>query len=99
KLLHWILFSTGFSSMAMEIVWARAFTPVLRTQVYSFASIVFCYLAATSLGSWLYRRHLNRGRVFSVAELVALLSVSALLPVLMNDFRILPRDWRGSLEP
>jgi spermidine synthase len=59
--LGWILFSTGFSAMAMEVVWARAFTPVLRTQVYSFAAIVFCYLAATSVGSWLYRRDFAQG--------------------------------------
>src|SRR5438270_10733765 len=37
----WILFSTGFAAMAMEVVWTRAFTPVLKTQVYSFALIIF----------------------------------------------------------
>jgi spermidine synthase len=52
---RWILFSTGFASMAMEVVWTRAFTPILRTQVYSFALIIFAYLGATFLGSLLYR--------------------------------------------
>jgi hypothetical protein len=28
-----ILFTTGFASLAMEVVWTRAFTPVLGTQV------------------------------------------------------------------
>ena len=46
-----ILFSTGFTAMAMEVVWTRAFTPVLKTQVYSFALIVFTYLGATFFGS------------------------------------------------
>ena len=50
-----ILFSTGFVAMAMEVVWTRAFTPVLKTQVYSFALIVFTYLGATFFGSWMYR--------------------------------------------
>ena len=54
--IKWILFSTGFIAMAMEVVWCRAFTPVLKTQVYSFALIVFAYLGATFLGSLTYRR-------------------------------------------
>ena len=36
--------------MAMEVVWTRAFAPVLKTQVYSFALIVFTYLGATFFG-------------------------------------------------
>ena len=39
--------------MAMEVVWTRIFTPVLKTQVYSFALIVFVYLGATLVGSLL----------------------------------------------
>ena len=30
---RWLLFSTGFISMAMEVVWVRAFAPVLKTEV------------------------------------------------------------------
>src|SRR5258706_6032661 len=56
RLNNLILFSTGFIAMAMEVVWFRAFTPVLKTQVYSFALIVFTYLGATFLGSLIYRR-------------------------------------------
>src|SRR5208282_1004404 len=54
-MIKWILFSTGFMAMAMEVVWTRAFTPVLKTQVYSFAMIVFTYLGATFFGSLWYR--------------------------------------------
>jgi spermidine synthase len=32
-----LLFTTGLLAMAMEVVWTRAFAPVLKTQVYSFA--------------------------------------------------------------
>ncbi len=83
-----ILFITGFSSMAMEVVWTRAFTPVLGTYVYSFAGLLFVYLWATWMGSWLYRRHIAAGHVASVATLIALLAISSLLPVVMNDARI-----------
>ena len=58
-----ILFATGFIFLAMEVVWTRAFTPVLRTTIYSFALLLAVYLLATSCGSLLYRRHLcTRGR-------------------------------------
>ena len=53
------IFDRVLCAMAMEVVWTRAFTPVLKTQVYSFALIVFTYLGATFLGSWWYRHHLK----------------------------------------
>ncbi|MFN2622252.1 MAG: fused MFS/spermidine synthase [Chthoniobacterales bacterium] len=84
-----VLFWTGFSAMAMEVMWARAFTPVLTTQVYSFALIVFAYLGATFLGSALYRRALARRAVRSMAALISMLSIAAFLPILCNDQRFL----------
>jgi predicted membrane-bound spermidine synthase len=80
-----ILFSTGFISMAMEVVWSRAFTVVLKTQVYSFAAIVFVYLGATFIGSFIYRRHLRRKRSESIGTLLLLLSMAVFLPVVLND--------------
>src|SRR5206468_7634363 len=50
-----LLFATGLTSMAMEVVWIRQFTPYLGTVVYAFATILAVYLAATSLGSSAYR--------------------------------------------
>jgi spermidine synthase len=84
-----LLFLTGFIALAMEVVWARAFTPVLTTQVYAFALIVFAYLGATFLGSALYRRDLRRNSVRSVAFLVSVLAVAAFLPIVLNDLRLL----------
>jgi len=85
RLIQWILFSTGFCAMAMEVVWARAFTWVLGTQVYSFAMIVFTYLGATFLGSLWYRRARRSGRLRTTAQLVSLLAIAAFLPVLAID--------------
>jgi len=91
--MRWILFTTGFSAMAMEVVWTRAFTPVLKTQVYSLALIVFMYLGATFLGSVLYRRHLRKDARRPLGELVALLGLTAFLPIIAVDTWILPAQW------
>jgi spermidine synthase len=88
RFIKWILFSTGFSAMAMEVVWTRAFTPVLKTQVYSFASIVFTYLGATFLGSLAYRRDVRTKSAYSTAQLMSLLAVVAFVPILASDCRL-----------
>jgi spermidine synthase len=93
RLIKWILFSTGFVAMAMEVVWTRAFTPVLKTQVYSFALIVFTYLGATFAGSWWYRHDLKNNRRHSLAELIGWLVVAAFLPILVNDPRFVKENW------
>ena len=98
-MIKWILFSTGFVAMAMEVVWTRAFTPVLKTQVYSFAMIVFAYLGATFLGSWLYRRDLRRKRQMPLGILIPALAVLAFFPVLMNNPKIVVADfWMAEIN-
>jgi spermidine synthase len=85
--LLWLLFGTGLTSMAAEVVWVRMFTPWLDTAVYAFAAILACYLAATYAGSLLYRRrmlHLKSG-----GSLVwVLLGFSVMLPLLSTDPRL-----------
>jgi spermidine synthase len=98
RLIKWLLLTTGFSAMAMEVIWTRAFTPVLQTQVYSFASIVCVYLGATFLGSLWYRRDLRRRRVCSLVVLICLLAVAAFLPALINDFRFMEPNWLGHIS-
>jgi len=51
-----LLFLTGFTSMGIEVVWIRQFTPYLGTVVYAFAAILAVYLAFTFIGSRIYRR-------------------------------------------
>ncbi|MGA2786591.1 MAG: hypothetical protein ABSF60_03605 [Verrucomicrobiota bacterium] len=99
RLIKWILFSTGFGAMAMEVVWTRAFTPVLKTQVYSFALIVFVYLGATFLGSLWYRRHLKKVSVWPTAQLMGLLVVAVFLPILAGDPRLVKMAWEGPMDP
>ena len=77
--------------MAMEVVWARAFTPILKTQVYSFALIVFGYLAATFFGSLLYRRSVRKNSLSNAAKLISIAVVAAFLPIIVNDLSFLSR--------
>lgn len=99
SVIKWILFSTGFCAMAMEVAWTRMFTPILKTQVYSFALIVFVYLGATLVGSAWYRRHLKSGKVWSTPVLIALLTLAALLPIPATDPRFVKMDLNFVLYP
>ncbi len=81
-----VLFVTGFISMGLEVVWTRAFTPVLRTTVYAFASILAVYLLATWVGSSGYRRDQARGRSLALEHLLAAVAVSVLIPILPVSF-------------
>lgn len=90
---RWILFSTGFCAMAMEVIWTRAFTPVLKTQVYSFAMIVFVYLGATCAGSLWYRHHVKKKCIWPTSKLMAILIVAVFLPLIIEDNRIVKMSW------
>ena len=83
-----ILFTTGFTSLAMEVVWTRAFTFVLKTTIYAFAAILTIYLLSTWVGSYLYRRSLRDGRLISTESVLGASCVFALLPILLSDPRL-----------
>jgi spermidine synthase len=76
-----LLFATGLTSMGMEVVWVREFTPFIGTVVYAFASILAVYLAGSFVGSCIYRS-LNSRRVRESSSLWALLGLFSLLPLL-----------------
>ena len=76
-----LLFLTGLTSMAMEVVWIRQFTPYVGNLVYAFAAILGCYLWATSAGAAVYRRWIGSHAEIG-AWVWALLGVSALFPVI-----------------
>jgi spermidine synthase len=85
--LLWLLFASGLSSLGMEVVWIRQFAPFLGTVVYAFAVILALYLAATSLGSLLYRQQSSKGQT-STTALWALLGLCALFPLWTADPRL-----------
>jgi len=84
---NFLLFATGLTSMGVELVWIRLFTPVLGTLVYAFATILCLYLGATYLGSWSYRRS-KPGDGAPGSRTLALLGFSVVLPFLMCDPRL-----------
>ena len=67
--------------MGMEVVWIRQFTPYLGTMVYAFAAILGSYLAATFLGSRIYRLW-SRKHDQEPMLVWALLALSAFFPLL-----------------
>lgn len=83
-----LLFTTGFTSMALEVVWTRLFTPVLYTTIYAFASLLAVYLCTTWIGSLLYRKHVAGGRAAAPALLLGGLAATVLLPLFANDPRL-----------
>jgi predicted membrane-bound spermidine synthase len=84
-----VLFVTGFCSMAMEVAWTRAFTPITETTIYAFAFLLTVYLVATSAGSFCYRR--RKSVQAGLGVLLPWLAAAAFLPIIANDPRLNPR--------
>lgn len=57
-----LLFTTGLTTMGMEVIWIRLYTYFVGPLVYSFAKILAVYLAATFAGSTIYRLWSRRAR-------------------------------------
>jgi len=92
--LYLILFVTGGASLAMELIWVRLFVPYLGPFVYTFATILAIYFIATLLGSFVYRKWLQRHGMLQgnsrLKLLLALTAAAALLPLVTADYRFFP---------
>jgi len=86
-----LLFATGLTSMGMEVVWVRQFTPYLGTVVYAFAAILAVYLTGTFVGSRIYRRWSLRHTKETTLPWT-LLALSALFPLLAASPNVGHRD-------
>ena len=86
-----LLFATGLTSMGLEVVWIRQFTPYLGTMVYAFAAILALYLLSTLAGSKIYRVW-NKRNPDEPALIWLGLGFCAFLSLAAGDpeFRILP---------
>lgn len=82
-----LLFLTGLTSMGMEVIWIRLFTPYIGPVVYAFAIILVAYLFATFLGSRIYRRWSERGGGESELAWVVLVPLE-MLSLLTSDVRL-----------
>jgi predicted membrane-bound spermidine synthase len=87
RALLWLLFGTGLTSMGVEVVWVRLYTPTLSTVVYAFAAILALYLVAMDFGSWFYRR-VQRDHILESGLLWIALAFSVLVAFLSADPRL-----------
>jgi spermidine synthase len=83
----WALFSTGFVSMAMEVVWVRQLTPYLGNVVYAFALILALYLVANTSSSFFYRWRAGRGGASVGPAFWGVMAAASLLPLAAADPR------------
>src|SRR6516165_2936445 len=83
-----LLFATGLTTMGMEVIWIRLFTPYVGPLVYSFAMILATYLLATFFGSQMYRLWSHRNNRENSLMWVSL-AFFGLLPLLTSDVRFL----------
>jgi spermidine synthase len=82
-----LLFLTGLTTMGMEVIWIRLFTPYVGPVVYAFATILAAYLVATFLGSRIYREWSVRGRRESELAWVALVPLG-MFALVTSDVRL-----------
>ncbi len=82
-----LLFGTGCTSMGIEVVWIRQFTPYIGTVVYAFATILGLYLLFTFIGSRIYRASkpgsgLGSGLPWALLGATAMISAISASPAL-----------------
>jgi len=82
-----LLFTTGLTTMGMEVIWIRLFTTYVGPMVYAFAKILAAYLAATFAGSQVYRFWSRRYQRENALLWVSL-AFFGLLPLLTADGRL-----------
>ena len=86
-----LLFTTGLTTMGMELIWIRLYTYFVGPLVYSFAKILAVYLAATFAGSTIYRLWSRRARGHESMLLWVSLAFLGLLPLYTaNPLREMP---------
>ena len=82
-----LLFTTGLTTMGMEVVWIRLFTAYIGPVVYAFARILAAYLGATFIGSQVYRMWSRRYERESPLVWISL-AFFALLALVAADGRL-----------
>ena len=82
-----LLFTTGLTTMGMEVICIRLFTVYIGPLVYAFAGILATYLGATFLGSQVYRIW-SRRNDWEKPLIWASLALLGLLPLLTADGRL-----------
>lgn len=75
----WVIaFASGFATLAVEVIWTRAFAQVLQNSVYTYALVLTVFLLALSLGAALANA-LNRLSLRPETVLTGLLLASCVV--------------------
>ncbi|HVH27424.1 MAG TPA: fused MFS/spermidine synthase [Vicinamibacterales bacterium] len=81
RLVLWVFAFSGFTALALEVVWTRVLTLFLRPTVYGFALMLSAILAGIAIGSYIVTPFLDRRRswmgILAVLELA--IGVAAVL--------------------
>ena len=66
-------FIVGFSVMALQIIWMRMYKIYLTNTSYTFALISSLVIIGFFLGSWIFTKHANKIKNYSIAMLKAII--------------------------
>ncbi|MEE9543807.1 MAG: fused MFS/spermidine synthase [Thermodesulfobacteriota bacterium] len=97
--IFWAFGVSGFSALAIEVVWIRIFAPYLENSTYAFALILGIFLLGIAIGGWAGRRVAARRADsvagFGVCQLLVGLStgvgVILLFVFVQHYYNILPK--------
>jgi spermidine synthase len=100
----WVLAAmalSGFSSLALEVLWTRVLTLALGTTTYAFVTMLAAFLVGIALGSLLMRPHADRlthpRRVFGWIQVAIAASTLASLPLARSTL-LAASQWVEALE-
>ena len=81
QLILWVFAVSGFTSLALEVVWTRVLTLFLRPTVYGFALMLAAILAGIAIGSYIVTPFLDRRRkwIAILAGLELAIGIAAVL--------------------
>ena len=87
SIIRGLAFFSGFSALALEVLWVHMYAQVLQNSVYTFAAILVSFLASLAVGAVLANK-LIRSRFGFQRSLLFLLTASGLLvgatPIVFN---------------
>lgn len=97
-----LAFFSGFTTLALEVLWTRMFAQTLHNSVYTYATILVTFLVALAVGSWIASALAKRFPERSSAVLPWLLLVAGALtlasPTLYHAFGSDRGGYLGSSE-
>lgn len=80
-ILHTVAFSSGFVTLAAEVLWTRLFVNILTANVLIFATILGAFLTGIALGSFVISRWVDRWRSLDKAVCISIMASAVLISV------------------